>query len=245
MFRSRPLADLGRLAGLVFFPSFCKICGALLENRRDRILCADCLDRIEPHRSSSCLVCGRFFEGEAGPHACGSCSVSPPFFSRHRSAGRYRGVLKDALLLLKYRRFRPLGRILGGIAYETLKKDEEFWNGIDLIVPVPLHKKRRWERGFNQSVEIAREIGGRAGIAFAPRALLKVKSTSPQTSLERRERIENVRGAYALGRKNIVTGKVVLLVDDVFTTGSTIGECARVLRRGGAADVRGLTVAQA
>ena len=131
------------------------------------------------------------------------------------------------------------------MAYETLQKDEEFWNGIDLIIPVPLHKKRRWERGFNQSFEIAREIGRRGGIAFASGALLKVKSTPPQTSLERRERMENVRGAYALGRKNIVAGKVVLLVDDVFTTGSTIGECARVLRRGGAADVRGLTIAQA
>ncbi len=241
----RILAETGRLAGFVFFPSFCKSCGVFLERRRDRILCADCLDRIQPHRAPFCPVCGRFFEGEAEAHVCGRCAASPPPFNRHRSAGRYRGVLKDALLLLKYRKYRPLGRLLGGMAYETLVPDEEFWKGIDLVVPVPLHRKRFRERGFNQSAAIAREIGRRAGIPFVPRAVKKIKSTLPQTSLTHRERADNVRGAYARGRKNAVSGKIVLLVDDVFTTGSTLGECARVLLEAGAAEVRGLTVAQA
>lgn len=245
LIRPRPFADIGLLAGLVFFPSFCKTCGRLLENRRERILCADCLDRILPHRAPSCVVCGRFFEGEGDPHACGHCAVAAPPFSRHRSAGRYRGVLKDALLLLKYRRYRPLGRILGGMAYEALKKDEDLWRGVDLIVPVPLHRKRRRERGFNQSEEIGREIGERAGLKVAAGVLRKTRPAPPQTSLEHADRADNVRDAFALGRKTDIRGKVILLVDDVYTTGSTLRECARVLRTEGAAEVRGITVAQA
>ena len=233
------------MAGLVFFPSFCKSCGVLLENRGDRILCADCLDRIEAHRGAVCVTCGRFLDGAGDPHACGRCAVAPPPFSCHRSAGRYRGVLKDAVLLLKYRRYKPLARALGGLAHHALKNDALLWAGVDLIVPVPLHKKRRRERGFNQAEEIGRAIGKRTGIPISADALKKIRHTPPQTSLEHQERAENVTGAYVVGRKSAIEGKVVLLVDDVFTTGSTMGECARVLRDGGAAEIRGITIAQA
>jgi ComF family protein len=239
------LVRFGRLAELAFFPSFCKTCGRLLENNRDRILCAECLDRIEPHPSAGCSVCGRFFDGTGESHLCGRCAVAPPPFSRHRSAGRYHGVLKDAVLLLKYRKIRPLGAFLGGMTYEAVKKDKDLWRGVDLIVPVPLHKERRRERGFNQTEQIGREIARRAQITIDWSVLKKVRNTPPQTSLEQKERAENVRDAYVIGRKKDVEGKIILLVDDVFTTGSTLGECARTLRRGGAADVRAVTVAQA
>jgi competence protein ComFC len=154
-------------------------------------------------------------------------------------------VLKDVILLLKYRKIRPLGAFLGSRVYEAVKKDEDLWRGVDLIVPVPLHKARRRERGFNQSERIGREIARRAGIVFDPDVLVKVRGTPPQTSLEHKARADNVRGVYALGKKKDVAGKKLLLVDDVFTTGSTLGECARTLREAGAADVRAVTVAQA
>ena len=192
-----------------------------------------------------CPVCGRFFDGAGESHLCGPCAVSVPSFSRHRSAGRYRDLLKDSILLLKYRKFRPLAVVLGKIVHESLRGEEDLWREIDLIVPVPLHKKRRRERGFNQSEEIGREIGKRAHIPVVRNALRKIRNTPPQTTLEHRERAGNVRGAYVVGRKNVIKGKNVLLVDDVYTTGSTLGECARILRREGAADVRAVTVAQA
>jgi competence protein ComFC len=236
---------LGRMAELVFFPSFCKICSCLLENPRERILCGDCLDRIAPHRSSLCPLCGRFFDGAGGDHLCGVCTGTAPPFSRHRSAGRYRGVLKDAILLLKYRKNRPLGLELGQLAYETLRKDEDLWTGVDLIIPVPLHRRRRWERGFNQAEVVAREIGKRAGIALARNVLRKIRNAPPQTTLEREARADNVREAFAVVRKETLRGKVILLVDDVYTTGSTLGECARILLREGAAEVRAITIAQA
>ena len=149
------------------------------------------------------------------------------------------------MLLLKFRKIRPLGGFLGGLAYESVKKDEDLWRGVDLIVSVPLHKDRQRERGFNQAEQVGREIARRAGIPFARDVLVKVRPAPPQTSLAHEARAENVRGAFALGRKISVEGKILLLVDDVFTTGSTLGECARVLKRAGAADVRAITVAQA
>lgn len=233
------------MAELVFFPSFCKICGRLLTGRRDRIICGGCRDRIEPRPPVECPVCGRFFDGAGARHLCGRCQTVLPPFSRHCSGGRYRGVLKDAVLLLKYRKIRPLGAYLGGLVSAAVQKDEDLWRGVDLVVPVPLHRDRRRERGFNQSERIGREIARRAGLPIDGGVLLKVRSTPPQTSLEHGARTENVRGAYALGRKKSIEGKILLLVDDVFTTGSTLGECARVLRSAGAADVRAVTVAQA
>ncbi|MHB8053882.1 MAG: ComF family protein [Candidatus Aminicenantales bacterium] len=246
MSRSSFFARFGRLAELAFFPSFCKTCGRLLENRRDGILCAECLDRIVPHHPAACCsVCGRFFDGAGERHLCGRCAVATPPFSRHRSAGRYKGMLKDAVLLLKYRKIRPLGAFLGGMAYDAVNKDEDLWRGVDLIVPVPLHKERQRERGFNQSEQIGREIARRSHVAIDRNVLKKVRNTLPQTSLEQQARADNVRDAYAVGKKKDIEGKIILLVDDVFTTGSTLGACARALRSAGAADIRAVTVAQA
>ena len=242
---ARILRKLGRTAELVFFPSFCKICACLLENPGERILCGDCLDRIAPHRASLCPRCGRFFDGAGDDHLCGACVETAPPFSRHRSAGRYRGVLKDVILLLKYRKNRPLGSELGRRTYEALRRDEALWKDVDLIIPVPLHRRRRRERGFNQAEVVAAEIGKRAEILLARNVLKKVRHAPPQTTLERDERADNVRDAFTVVRREAVLGKVVLLVDDVYTTGATLGECARILLQEGAAEVRAITVAQA
>jgi competence protein ComFC len=243
--KAHPLIELGRMVELAFFPSFCKICGCLLENPGERVLCGICLSRIGPDRVPGCPLCGRFFDGVGESHLCGSCLAKAPSFSLHRSAGRYRGHLKDAVLLLKYKKFRPLGSVLGGMAFEALKKDEILWKDIDLIIPVPLHKRRQRERGFNQAEAVAREIGKRSGIAVARKILRKTRNAPPQTSLERDDRANNVRDAFAVVGKEAIAGKVILLVDDVYTTGATLGACARILHQEGAVEVRAITVAQA
>lgn len=233
------------MAEIAFFPSFCKTCGLLLDKPGERIMCRKCLDGIVPHRAPLCPCCGRFFEGSGGDHLCGSCLDEPPAFSLHRSAGRYGAVLKDALLLLKFRGCRPLAGELAAFAREALRREEGLWWEADRLVPVPLHRRRLRERGFNQAAVIAGEIGRLTGIGVERRALKKIRATAAQTSLERHERRANVRGAYAVPDPERIRGKVVLLVDDVFTTGATIRECAGVLRKAGAKDVRALTVAQA
>lgn len=234
-----------KLVELALFPSFCKICGSLLERPGERVLCEGCLRNILPGTASSCVCCGRFFDGEGGPHACAACLERKPSFDRHRSCGPYRGALKDALLLFKYRRFRSLGKALGRFVADALAEEVVLWEGVDVVVPVPLHARRRRERGFDQARVLAREIGRLRRLPVAAGVLRKVRNIPPQTSLERDERRANVRGAYEVARPDRIRGRVVLLVDDVFTTGSTMGECAAVLKRAGAREVRAVTVAQA
>ncbi len=239
------LARGARLAELLVFPSTCRRCGRLLENPGERVLCRRCLEALAPCGDPFCLVCGRFFSGAGEPHACAACLVRPPAFSVHRSAARYEGALKDALLLFKYRGYRPLGKPLAVLMHAAYGRDPLLWEGASLLVPVPLHRRRKRRRGFNQAAVLALELGRLTGLPAAPRALRRMADIPPQTTLGRNDRRENVRGAFQAGKENAVRGRVAVLVDDVFTTGSTLSECARVLRSAGASEVRAVTIAQA
>ncbi len=243
-----PRTSLGRWAKLfelALFPTRCKTCGSLLDEPEEKVLCRTCLAEIVPSRLPACPRCGRFYDGAGDPHLCGDCLTDPPAFALQRSAAKYRGRLKDALLLFKYRKFRPLGRDLARFVHESERKNEALWNGLDLIVPVPLHARRARERGFNQAGVLARELGKLRGIPVETGVLMKVRNAPPQTSLERAGRRTSVRGAYRSARPERVRGRTVLLVDDVYTTGSTLRECAAVLAAAGAKEIRAVTIAQA
>lgn len=148
-------------------------------------------------------------------------------------------------MLFKYKKYPVLGRELALFAHRSLGKSEELWKGTEVVVPVPLHPKKKRKRGFNQAEIIARELTRIKGITFVKDALAKVKVTPPQTSLLAEERRQNIKGTFGLKRKEKIEGRSVLLVDDVYTTGSTVRECSAVLKAGGAKDVKALTLAQA
>ena len=234
-----------KLVELVFFPSFCRLCGGLLDSPGERVICADCWGKVRPHRSSICPSCGRFYEGAGESHICRKCVDQRPSFCVHRSCGRYDGTLKDLILLYKYRRFSILGKGLARFALQAVGEDEELWWGVDAMVPVPLHPRRKRERGFNQARIFAGELAKLKGLDLVDGALIKVRNVPPQTSLEAGDRAENVRGAYLVRREKRVRGKVLLLADDVYTTGSTLKECSRTLLAAGAKEVRAITIAQA
>jgi len=238
-------AALARHVELLVFPSFCRLCAKPLGRPGESVVCRDCLSRLEPRRGPACLCCGRFFEGAGGDHLCGRCLDRVPPFSLHRSCGRYDGALKDVILLFKYGRVPVLARPLARFAGEGLAGEEGLWQGADLLVPVPLHPKRKRERGFNQSERLARELARIRGLGVLEKCLVKVRPTPPQTSLEGAGREANVRGAYTVRRPGLTRGKTLILVDDVFTTGSTLRECGLALKGAGAREVRALTLAQA
>lgn len=238
-------AALAKLAELLIFPSSCRLCGSLLDRPGERIVCGACLGRLAPRRGPACPVCGRFFEGGGAAHVCGRCLAERPAFSVHRSCGAYGGTLKDLILLFKYRRFAPLAAPLARFAEDALGDEPALWDGAEGLVAVPLHRARRRERGFNQSRLLARELGRRRGIAVLRGALVKLRHTPPQARLRAAERERNVVGAYAVARPEKVRGKIVVLVDDVTTTGATLRACARALVDAGAKDVRAVTLAQA
>jgi len=149
------------------------------------------------------------------------------------------------ILLYKYRHFQILGKDLAHFVYRTLGQEEEIWWEVNAIIPVPLHPKRKKQRGFNQAQIIARELARLKGIECVDRRLVKIKNVPPQTFLRVEEREKNISGAFRVVHREKIKGKVVLLVDDVYTTGATIRECSSVLRDAGAKEVRALTLAQA
>lgn len=243
--RRGKLTALSKFAELLFFPSFCSLCSRLLEKPGEKIICRKCWESLRGHPGAACLCCGRFFHGDASPHLCAACIENPPPFACHRSCGFYRGRLKDIILLYKYRKLRILGEGLAAFALQTLGDADDLWFDVEICVPVPLHPRRRRRRGFNQAEIISRRLAAAKGLQHVNRCLVKTKNPPPQTSLNGAARRRNVKGAFTVRRPEAVQGRSVLLVDDVYTTGSTIRECASVLKAAGAGEVRALTIAQA
>jgi ComF family protein len=167
--------------------------------------------------------------------------VKKPSFDQALAVGYFEGPLREAVHQFKYRPCRALGRPLGQWMAEYIRLTAE----IDMVVPVPLHSTRLKQRGFNQALLLADCISRQHSISLCFDTLLRVKPTRPQVELNEAERIKNVAGAFALCHPKTVALRRILLVDDVFTTGATMHECASVLKNAGAAQVTALTLARA
>jgi ComF family protein len=155
------------------------------------------------------------------------------------SYGAYEGSLRELIHLFKYSGVRPLARPLGHLLSLALPRDLEF----DLIAPMPLHWRRLWSRGFNQSALLARDLARRTGVPYG-RPVRRRRATVSQAELSGAERRRNVAGAFVVTGRPDVTGKRLLLVDDVLTTGATLGACAAALKKAGARYVTVLTLAR-
>jgi ComF family protein len=169
--------------------------------------------------------------------------ANPPPFQRARAAVSYDGVARRMVQGLKYHDRTDLARWMAGW---MARAGAELLADADIVVPVPLHRRRFLWRRFNQSAELARALARRSGTTFEPTALLRVKVTRQQVGLGLREREDNVRGAFRVPPEADikVRGRRVLVVDDVYTTGATVSAVARALKRGGASAVDVLTFAR-
>ena len=235
------------LAGIVdlIFPPRCITCSAFLEQHGPYSLCPSCTAGIAFIRSPLCPRCGLPFSAkEEADHLCGACLVTQRPYDAMRAVGIYDRTLLAAIHLFKYRGKTGIGRILGRMMADFAAST---WNGdaFDLVLPVPLHKKRLRERGFNQAVILAREIAKRLVLPLDLFSLKREVRTDPQVGLGRDDRAANVRGAFTVRHPERISGRRILLVDDVCTTGSTLGECASALRRAKAKTVTVLTLARA
>ena len=205
--------------------------------RRGDILCGRCEGTLPTLATPYCPLCA-----EPGtPDLCRWCRQEPPPFRGLRAPYRFEGLVREAVHALKYDGVRvaaeDLGRLLAGFLERSPLPGEP------VVVPVPLHPRRERERGYNQSLLLAREVARRRGLPLRADLLRRVRHTPPQVSLEgHEERRENLRGAFRCDVR--VIGLRAVVVDDVATTGSTIRECAAALRRAGAEAVWGLAVAR-
>lgn len=229
----------------VVFPAHCALCMNPLEPGRDICLCDPCWAGLPRLCQPFCPKCGRLIASRAMvpfTTACGECRLDPPPFGVCRSPGLYESGLKQCIHLFKYEGRRDLARPLGLLMAECVSRE---FQGIafDAIVPVPLHRSKLRARGFNQAELLARELGKRAGMPVAHRALVRVEARESQSTLARAARLKNIMGVFAVSSREAVEGKRLLLIDDVFTTGATVDECVRVLLGSGAGAVDVCTLA--
>ena len=245
----------------VAYPEHCAWCGVVLPFGR-RHFCGGCRKQLPWVGKHTCRKCG----SQVAPHAridggCAACRGVPWAFERAVAPFRYEGEIRDLILHFKLGGRPELAYVLGPVLCDYLAEGG-LSQAVDLIVPVPLHWRRRVQRGFNQAGLLALEIGTRFGLPVASRALRRLRPTPTQTALSSLSRRTNVRDAFAarataagqsltrrlaaraMGAVDLL-GRRVLLVDDVMTTGSTVNECARVLRRAGASRVLVTVLARA
>jgi ComF family protein len=228
----------------ILFPPMCHLCKEFLFEADGVRLCPECLGKAPPLTSPLCSCCGHPFSGaDSADHLCGHCLTDPPPFSAARSALLYESSTKELIHRFKYGNKVMLRRPLGLLAASHLDPFAGTFKA-DLIIPVPLHKKRLRERGFNQAILLGEIFSKRWGVALSRNNLRRIKWTEPQVNLGAAERAANVRGAFAIFSDKEVLGKRIFLVDDVYTTGSTAKECSRILMKAGAAEVAVLTVAR-
>lgn len=227
------------------FPPLCHVCRSFIPGPAEMHLCAACRDRISPIPPPLCPVCGLPFAAEEGiDHPCGPCLTAPPPFDGARAAARFDGPVRELIHRFKFGGKPHLARPLGLLAAHSLAG---FIPAVtaECILPVPLHGKRLRQRGFNQSQLLGHALAQQWRIPLSVHNLRRIRWTEPQIGLSAPDRERNVRGAFSVTRPGKIAGKRVLLVDDVYTTGSTVSECSRVLKRAGAQDVWVITVARA
>jgi ComF family protein len=226
----------------LLYPPSCEACGAPVE--RPLYLCGPCAATALRIQAPFCQVCSEPFPGAiTGPFACGNCSERRFHFTCAVAPYRSEGVVRDFIHRFKYFREFRLRHPLAAWAAEALDDDRIRRQPIDALVPVPLFRARERNREFNQAAELARLVGKRAGIPVS-HCLVRIRNTTSQVMCDRKMRMENLRNAFRMHHSSDVSGRHLVLVDDVLTTGSTLDECALVLLKAGAASVRGITVAR-
>lgn len=237
----------------VLFPSSCRFCATPLTRISRVPVCEACLDKIKAIDGPVCASCGERVPAlRPSDHddrlLCMACTQAEPAFTRAAAYGSYDEGMRELIHLLKYDHVRPAANLLGRMLSEVIVALAPGFGTDPVVIPVPLHKTKYRERGFNQSEEIARAALKLrpAGLCVKPNvsALVRQKNTTSQTGLTPAQRRDNMRGAFAVMRPDDIRGRDVLLVDDVMTTGTTVSECARTLCRAGAERVFVATVAR-
>lgn len=239
------IKDILRQASRLLLPMDCTTCAQPLADDPVPFFCRRCWELIRPLRGPSCPRCHRLFASPSAlsyspTHECHDCRTREPQYSQVWAPYAYCSPLQDAIALFKYRGKVALADALGALLIRALPDHLD----LDILMPIPLHPNRLRQREFNQSLLLADRIGPALGLPVSSRNLVRTVDTDPQISLPRAARLQNLRKAFAVRASQDVAGARILLVDDVFTTGTTASECARVLLKAGAQQVAVLALAR-
>ena len=243
--RREQLIGWYRQAVRFVLPVECIGCRRMLGADPVPFFCRACWEQIIPLTGPSCSRCDQPFVSPAATawtpgHRCQNCLERPPAYQRARTLYPYLPPLQEAICAFKYRGKFALAKPLGALMARALPADLE----IDLIVPVPLHPTRLRAREFNQSLLLADHVSRQLRKPVMATHLVRALPTDPQTTLTRQERLRNLRQAFTVHQPDSLAGRRILLIDDVFTTGTTLNECAKALVKSGAQSVTAVTLAR-
>lgn len=224
------IATLARWILDFALPPRCAGCGTIVSDVHS--FCADCWKRIEFLGSAGCVTCGTPLQA-TDAETCAVCLAKPPRVARTRAAVAYDDLTRSLALRLKYGRKAAIAKTMARYMAPLIGTQPEG----AVLVPVPLHRGRLWQRGFNQSALVARELSRRTGIESNAELLKRIRRTPPLKGMNLQQRRRVVGGAFRVADRSAIAGRTMILVDDVLTTGSTANACARELRRAGAARV--------
>jgi len=223
----------------LLYPPRCAVCrtlGCALP------LCETCVASVVPVPEPTCLHCGHSLEPG---RECSDCQKHPPAFDRARALGAYQGVLREAVHCFKYKNCPALAEPLGSLLAAQARTQSDALRGLkfDGVLPMPMHAGRRRTRGYNQSERLARVVARELGLPLDTALLTRARATRQQVGLTAERRRSNLQGAFRVSRPQNAAGKTFLLIDDVMTTGSSLSECAAMLKLAGAHGVYALVLA--
>lgn len=214
----------------IFFTNTCPVCGQSVAFNHEGI-CKGCKGKIKYVREPRCKKCGRPL-GDMYQMVCVACSKRKHDFDMGVCVFEHSGEIKKSIYEFKYKNRREYGEFYAKEAAKIYGRELKEWN-VQAIIPVPIHKERELERGYNQALEFGQALARFTGIPVKKRALIRRKKTSPQKELTEIMRYLNLKNAFAVERNSLEGIKRVLIVDDIYTTGSTIDACSSILKKAG------------
>jgi len=228
----------------LLYPPSCQHCGEPLSGEGGTVLCENCRRQIDLLGPAVCSRCGNEIGPYAEEGACPRCSGRPLHFRAARSIAKYDEPLREVIHRYKFGHKEFLAGFLTRLVLDNIGRVDLDIGRYDCIIPVPLHWRRKRERGFDQILPVTKALSRRFGVPLVTGVLVRHRYTTSQVRLSRTKRLENLKNAFSVRNQVRIEGKEVLIVDDIITTGATASECARTLKRAKAGGVDVLTIAR-
>lgn len=213
----------------LFYPLTCPICNKVLT--RGEKICKQCEEEINVIREPKCQKCGKALSGSEKIY-CRDCQEKQHIFDKGVAVFEHKGQIRESIYRFKYNNARVYAEYYADVAVQIYGKLFKSWE-IDAIVPVPIYKERELKRGYNQAYVFAKEVSERLKIPLENKLLIRIKNTLPQKELAENMRYLNLKDAFAVNKEQMKGVKNILLVDDIYTTGSTVDACSSILKKAG------------
>ncbi|WP_341816992.1 ComF family protein [Wolbachia endosymbiont (group A) of Agelastica alni] len=221
----------------LIFPNVCVSCECIIDENLN--LCSECNKKINFLTKHYCNVCGVVISDNI--YTCGKCIINPPTFKVLRSVFAYDQHSKNMIINFKFFDNLNYVKIYAKWIYQA---NQDTFQNAEVIIPIPLHKMRLFKRKYNQAALLAKELSKLSNLSYTPFAIKRLRHTTPQAGLSLKQREKNLKKAFSISNKKIIENKIVILVDDVVTTGATVRSCSQEILNSGAKEVRVLSLAR-